>query len=59
MFRTKNSVRVCDRDGFDLSGGNRYGSGQQAGGLRRLLPWLVAVAITAAALVALAEGYFA
>jgi hypothetical protein len=29
------------------------------GSVRQLIPWLVAVAITAAALIALAEGYFA
>jgi hypothetical protein len=59
VFRTKNNVRVCNREGFDLTGGNRYGNDQQQGGLRRHIPWLVAVVITAAALIALAEGYFA
>jgi hypothetical protein len=60
MFRTKITVLTCRQCGSELRGDKRYGNEDgQPDAVRRLIPWLVALAITAVTLFALAEGYLA
>jgi hypothetical protein len=60
MFRNQNQAHICNQSSFDPLVDKMYGNENlQEHGVKRFIPWLVALAITAAALIALAEGYFA